>query len=391
MSTVSTYQRRAAPTLRASSNATRDPLCAVARAFLDGRPLPYAMRAVAALDWERTVARAEHERLAPILYVALRGGAAPAPVLARLRARWIAAERQHLVAAGQLRQIIAAFRRADIDTVILNGPALAADYYGDPALRPFVDLDLLVRRPHRHQALEVLLDLGYVNDNPARALDRVPAVSLSPPAQSPQLPVDLHWECVGHSGARRIAELAAEEVWSRTVPATAWGDGARTLAPEDLLIYLGSNFAIHHTLAGALWQLDLALVLERHRATLDWDAVAARARRWGAAGATYFALRSLAEALGVAAPTEVLNRLRPGTFRIAAIDRLQRAAHDGLRLDYLIGVFMLDRSADIIRMLLSWLLPPPGGLRTRYDSRSLAAAYLAHYGRLARTVARAMI
>lgn len=388
---MSTYQRRAAPTLRASSNATRDPLCAVARAFLDGRPLPYAMRAVAALDWERTVARAEHERLAPILYVALRGGAAPAPVLARLRATWIAAERQHLVAAGQLRQIIAAFRRADIDTVILNGPALAADYYGDPALRPFVDLDLLVRRPHRHQALEVLLDLGYVNDNPARALDRVPAVSLSPPAQSPQLPVDLHWECVGHSGARRIAELAAEEVWSRTVPATAWGDGARTLAPEDLLIYLGSNFAIHHTLAGALWQLDLALVLERHRATLDWDAVAARARRWGAAGATYFALRSLAEALGVAAPTEVLNRLRPGTFRIAAIDRLQRAAHDGLRLDYLIGVFMLDRSADIIRMLLSWLLPPPGGLRTRYDSRSLAAAYLAHYGRLARTVARAMI
>ena len=59
-------------------------------------------RAVAALDWDATIARAEHERLAPILYVALRGGAAPAPVLARLRAAWMAAAgpAANLVLAG---------------------------------------------------------------------------------------------------------------------------------------------------------------------------------------------------------------------------------------------------------------------------------------------------
>ena len=105
-----------------------DRLIAVARAQLAGRPLRDAIRAVAALDWDATATRAEHERLAPILYVALRGGGAPAPVLARLRAAWMAAERQHLSAGPQLREIVAAFGRAGIETILLKGPLLAADY-----------------------------------------------------------------------------------------------------------------------------------------------------------------------------------------------------------------------------------------------------------------------
>src|SRR5688572_31382454 len=72
--------------MRQSVDRSRDPMIAVARAFLEGQPLRHAMRAVAALDWEATVARAESERLAPILYIAVRGGAAPAHILARLRA-----------------------------------------------------------------------------------------------------------------------------------------------------------------------------------------------------------------------------------------------------------------------------------------------------------------
>jgi hypothetical protein len=175
------------------------------------------------------------------------------------------------------------------------------------------------------------------------------------------------------------------------VPAPSWGDSARTLAPEDLLLYLAATFAVHHTLAGALWQLDLALVLRRHRSTLDWDAITARARRWGAAGAVYFALRALADQLGVSAPTPAMHRLRPDELRVSVMDRLQRSGPDGGLLDYLLGVVMLDRYSDMIRSLTSGLVPPPGWLRSRYDSRSLLAAYLTHYGRVARTLARAML
>jgi hypothetical protein len=370
-----------------SADRSRDPLVAVARSFLEDRPLRHAMRAIAALDWDATIARAEQERLAPILYVALRGGAAPAPVLARLRESWMGAECQHLRAGRQLRAIVAALGERGVPTIILNGPALAIDYYPDPALRPFADLDLLVRRRDRLDAVQVLLELGYT-DVPGRSLDTLPAAYLSPPPGGAALPVDVHWECVG---GPRASELAAEEIWSRAVPAPSWGDSARTLAPEDLLLYLAATFAVHHTLAGALWQLDLALVLRRHRSTLDWDAITARARRWSAAGAVYFALRAVADQLGVSAPTPAMNRLRPDELRVSVMDRLQRSGPDGALLDYLLGVVMLDRYSDMVRSLTAGLVPPPGWLRSRYDSRSLVAAYLTHYGRVARTLARAML
>ena len=378
--------------MRQSVDRSRDPLVAVARAFLEGHPVRHATRAVAALDWDATVARAENERLAPILYVALRGGAAPAHILARLRASWMTAECQQLLAGKQLRDIVGAFGGAGIQTIVLNGPALATAFYPDPALRPFIDLDLLVRRADRQRALDTLFARGYTHETPGRSLEHVPAAYLAPPRNSGLLPIDLHWECVGQSTAGRAAEQAADEIWSRAVAAPAWGAAARTLAPEDLLIYLAANFAIHHTLTGALWQLDLALVLRRHRGTLDWDAIVARARRWGAASAVYFGLRSVGDHLGVTAPTPAMNRLRPGDLRVTLIDRLQRPEVPGpARLEYLIGVAMLDRYSDIARTLASGLVPPPGWLRSRYDSRSIVAAYLTHYGRVARSVARAML
>jgi hypothetical protein len=384
--------RRRVPPL---TDRSRDPLIAVARAYLEGRPLRHAIRAIAALDWDATATRAEHERLAPILYVALRGGAAPAAVLARLRAAWMASERQHLMAGPQLQEIVAAFGGAGIETILLKGPLLAADYYSDPALRPFTDLDLLVRRRDRERAIEVLTKVGYAHGSPGRTLafelDHAPAAYFVARGGS-RLPVDLHWECVGHPGGSRATELVADEVWGRARSSPSWGAAARMLAPEDLLIYLAAHFAIHHSLAGALWQLDLALVLKRQGATLDWDAVAARAARWGAAGAVYFALRTVGDRFAAAVPTPTLNRLRPGGVRVAVIDRLLAAGPDRLtRLEYLVGFLMLDHSADRVRTLAAGLIPAPGWLRSRYGSRSVVAAYLTHYGRVARSLARAMI
>jgi hypothetical protein len=334
------------------------------------------------------VARAEQERVAPLLYAALRGGDAPPAVLARLRAAWIAAQRQSLLAGDQLRDVVRALGDAGIPTIVLKGPALAAAYYDDPALRPFTDLDLLVRRDHRARALAVLAAVGYVHGSPGRSLayelDHAGAVYLVAAPGSSRLPVDLHWECIAHPGGSHATELAAAEIWERAVPARAWGESAHALAPEDLLVYLAAHFAIHHTLAGVLWQLDLALLLQRHAATLDWPAVLERARRWHAAAAVYFALRVVGEQLGAAAPEIAMRRLWPGALRVAAVDRLRHVGGDRPhRVEYVVGLLLLDRRADIARTLVIGLVPPPRWLRARYEARSLLAAYATHYGRLA--------
>ena len=379
--------------MRRLTEHSRDPLIEVARALVDDRPLPYAMRDVTVLDWDALASRAEHERLAPILYEALRGGAAPAPVLARLRTAWTAAERQHLLADVQLREILGALGDAGIETIVLKGPAVAAEYYGDPALRPFTDLDLLVRRSDREHAIDVLGRLGYTHGSPGRSLAyelrHAPAAYFVGGAS--RIPIDLHWDFVRHPGAGRATDLVVDEIWSRARFTKISGQPARALAVEDLLVYLTTHLAIHHSLVGVLWQADVALVLRRANATIDWDAVVSRAERWGAAGAVYFALRVVAERLRVMAPTAVMSRLRPGALRVAALERLLAAGPERLaRMEYLVGVLLLDRFADVARVVGAGLVPTPGWLRSRYGSSSVRAAYGEHYRRLAGAVARAL-
>jgi len=332
--------------------------------------------------------------VAPLLYVALGDRDVPAAAVNRLRAAWVAAQGQHLFAGVQLRDVVRALGDAGVPAIVLKGPALAAAFYRDPGLRPFTDLDLLVRRERRARAIDVLTTLGYAHRSPGRTLayelEHAPAANFAPPPGS-ALPIDLHWECVIHPGGRRATDIATDEIWSRAHAAPAWGATARTLAIEDLLVYLAAHLAIHHVLTGTLWQLDLALLLRRHGATLDWEAVSERADRWRARSAVYFALRVVSERFAVAVPEVVMRRLWPGPVRVAIVDRLWRTGPDRVRrLEYLVALVMLDRVTDVARTLACGLAPTPRWLRSRYGPRSLLAAYGAHYGRLAGIVARAV-
>jgi hypothetical protein len=240
----------------------------------------------------------------------------------------------------------------------------------------------------------VLATLGYAHGSPGRSLayelEHAPAATFVPPSGSSLLPIDLHWECVIHPGGRRATEIAADEIWSRAQGAPAWGATARTLATEDLLVYLAAHLAIHHGLTGILWQLDLALLLRCHGATLDWEAVSERAARWRAGSALYFALHEVGERFGVAMPEAVMRRLWPGHVRLAIVDWLQRTGSDrARRLEHLVALVMMDRACDVARTLTSGVAPPPRWLRSRYGARSVFAAYATHYGRLAGLVARA--
>lgn len=332
--------------------------------------------------------------MAPLLYVALRDHGAPPAAVNRLRAAWVAAQRQHLFAGVQLRDVVRALGDAGVPAIVLKGPAVAAAFYRDPGLRPFTDLDLLVRREHRARAIDVVTTLGYAHGSPGRTLayelEHAPAANFAPPPGS-SLPIDLHWECVIHPGGRRATDITTDEIWSRAHVAPAWGATARTLAPEDLLVYLAAHLAIHHVLTGTLWQLDLALLLRRHGATLDWEAVSERADRWRARTAVYFALRVVSERFGVAVPAVVMRRLWPGPVRVVLVDRLRRTGSDRVsRLEHLMALVMMDRAADVARTLTSGVAPPPRWLRSRYGGRSVLTAYATHYGRLAGIVARAV-
>jgi hypothetical protein len=273
-----------------------------------------------------------------------------------------------------------------LPVIVLKGPVLAETVYPEPALRPFSDLDLLVRPADRLAMDALLRDLGLrrVADEHTWEFDIAwdGATLYEAPGG---VRVDLHWSLLTEP---RFAWSpgAQAEVWGRAVPVTVAGETGLQLGREDLVLHLAAHLAVHHSLAGTLRYWDVALVLERAGADLDWKALLARARRWRVQRALFFVLHGARARFDAPVPPEVLAALRPRGPRAAALAALLRVVAPARlpRVEYLVTLLLADRGRDLAGALREALLPPADWLRARYglDAGSRRALYLTHVRRL---------
>src|SRR3954467_255464 len=115
------------------------------------------------LDWEKVVDAAEYHGLTPLLLknLALVDAALPQAAREAIERKSAAIIRQNLFLTSELLRAVSALREAAVETVPLKGAVLASRIYGDLALRPFSDIDLLIRREQIADAESVISKLGY--------------------------------------------------------------------------------------------------------------------------------------------------------------------------------------------------------------------------------------
>jgi putative nucleotidyltransferase-like protein len=318
----------------------------------------------------------------------------PLAVRERLHRYLVDGTAGQLIFSRELGRLLEAFEReGGVPVIPLKGPALAETVYAHPALRPCTDLDLLIRRESLHRVDDLLQRLGYRRLADAHSFrfdltyDRATLYE-----GTAGVHVDLHW---GLLSDPRYSwdEREGLTVWDRAVPIRVAGQDAFGLCPDDLLLYLAVHLAVHHGLAGLLWYWDLALVLDRWRGQIDWEAVVARASRWRVRSALYWALSELETLFGPSAPAEAMARLEPRGPRAAVMGWLlrHRAPQQRRALEHLIALLLVDRGRDLLGTLRHVLLPPPAWLRARYEGAgsSRLGHYLAHYRRLGQVMSRA--
>jgi putative nucleotidyltransferase-like protein len=341
------------------------------------------------LDWNRALAIAETEGLAPALGWVFKAAPAAMPPAVRERLSRHLAESTagQLILSRELVRLLEAFDRQNVPVIPLKGPALAEALYPHPGLRPCRDLDLLIRRQALVTVDGLLQGLGYrrLADDHSWSFDV--AYDRATLYEGPRgVRVDLHWSLVSDP---RFAwdEADGLTVWERAVKQPLDGGQALGLCPEDLLLYLAVHLAVHHGLTGLLWYWDLARLLGRTADGLDWETVVARSSRWRVRTVLYFVLLGCERLFGVSAPAAVLSRLRARGPRAAALGWLVRhhEADRLRRLEHLIALLLVDHARDLIRPLRSVVLPSPAWVRARYGDAgpSLLGHYLAHWRRLA--------
>lgn len=299
---------------------------------------------------------------------------------------------KHLARARQLAHILSAASAAGIDPIVLKGAALAAMAYPHPAMRPMVDIDLLVK-PDEVGAMAAILErVGYVpaEVHYSEAFNRARGYHLlfTDPAGH-RLAVEVHWRVASlleQRNALSASALRARTIRMRVVaiPGIEQQD-ALVLAPEAQIVYLATHAAKErHSLSELKLLADIAAIAGGARPP-DWSAVSRFAVRVQARTATFAALALARNLLGAAVPPSVLADLRPPRPLLWALDRTLNPATilDPVSGDRraIVKYLVVDSPATTARLLREHLIPPADAIQEYYPrvgTRSIAVAYVLH-------------
>ena len=264
------------------------------------------------VDWDYLLWEAEENSITPLLdrhLSVVAPGAAPPASQERLKKTCRANTVRCLYLTAELINILRLFQAQNIPVIPYKGPVLAAQAYGDVALREFEDLDLILRQSDIPKAHEIIVSLGY-----KPKFDWI----LSPGAAASLVPGEYNYR----DEARRAMVELHTEITLRHFPAKPDLDAfIRNLAPvklsdRDVLTFTAEDLLPMLCIHGSKdfwerlsWIADVNELVQSHPG-LDWDRVLRFAQPLHAARMLNLGLALAASVLGLSLPSEVTARVQ---------------------------------------------------------------------------------
>ena len=212
-----------------------------------------------AADWERVLELARHHRVYPYLHRQLQRRECPelpAPAADSLRKEYRRNAFRMLQLAGEMETVSRQLDRAGIRSLMLKGPVLAQDLYGELSLRTSCDLDLIVEIDRLERVEELLPGLGYVKDDYIETVLgdwkwRHHHIAFYHAEKGIKL--EVHWRLnPGPSSEPSFGELWQRRRQTPLIP----GYPVYYLGREDLFLFLASHGA-RHGWSRLRWLLDI--------------------------------------------------------------------------------------------------------------------------------------
>jgi hypothetical protein len=297
------------------------------------------------LNWPDLLQRAENHRIVPLLaehVKNLNDSLVPPEVRTTLRE----SRREQTILALQLTaelfHLLEIFAETGIKALATKGPALSVRCYGDPGMRQYSDLDLVIRETDIRRATQAMLAYAYEPRVPLTAIDakKIPGEYAFQKAGT-HLLVEFHTERTLRYHPR---PLCIEKVFERRASVTIDGRDVPALSLEDELVLICVHGAKHFW-ERLMWIADVAALISSGQPP-DWDRAMAAAREVGAERILRLGLRLASDVLGAELPAQVEANVRSdhAVSKLAAQIERHLAFHEPR------GIGILQRAAFRVRM-----------------------------------------
>ncbi|KOP65408.1 hypothetical protein AMS62_09180 [Bacillus sp. FJAT-18019] len=218
-----------------------------------------ALQEASEMDWNLFMKLALHHRVYPLVYLVLKKNTSlvPVHVMQSLQRHYHDNTIKMLHLSREMSRICEAFASKGIRNLLLKGPLLALNLYGDVAHRTSKDLDILVDAEDVEKAEAILSQLGYESEEEIILGNwKKKSHHRSYEHREHSVQVEIHWRLNPHYSK----SYSFESLWRRRGEAVMSHQTYFCLGHEDLLSYLTDHGARHGWFR-LRWLMDIARLL----------------------------------------------------------------------------------------------------------------------------------
>jgi hypothetical protein len=269
----------------------------------------------------------------------------------------------------ELKKLMGTFTAAGIEVILLKGAMMESIY--PPGLRPFTDIDFLVRREEWGRMTEVLDTLGYRSRLPTLRPGTEDIQESMKYTKYGKFPIAVEPHLMLGTPYPYSVRIEAEGLWHRACRINIAGIETLVLSPEDSLLHACLHL-FEHRLGGWLATCcDIVELIYRFSEDLDWEVFVQRTFRYGLCFPVRTSLKYVAGMFHVPIPSfvlEHLDRYTPSaleTFIYNLCTILGENEQEGI--DMLVAFLTMSGVRMKVRCLLAVLLPSREFIRRRYS------------------------
>lgn len=253
----------------------------------------------------------QDERLSPLASYLLRGvDWLTDPIRDQLEKASLSTTTQNLILFRELKTILSLTNSQKIKVILLKGAVLATQIYPHMAMRPMLDLDILVSPHDASDVISIIENLGYhkarQEEHPGFTLNYENEVGLIKQESILKM-VEVHWNLFNSTYYQN--KIPYEKLWESAESIEFNRYQTLVLDPETQFLHLCGHLSLHHAGKGWLWVHDLAEIIMHEKYHLDWTKLINDAQKFDLVLPLKVHLHTLAEIYGAIIPGELLSTL----------------------------------------------------------------------------------
>ncbi len=330
------------------------------------------------IDWNDFLEEARGESVSPLVFLRLPEIAAhyniPEYVTEDLKKDYYLSATKNALIFEELKNVLGLLNQNKLQVIVMKGAALAETAYGNPALRPMSDVDLLVKNEDIRKLDSLLKKLGYFPSD--RSVDDVDFTSTylttldyrNPAKNAPSF--HIHWHFVNSTipNESYIGHIKMDDIWRDAVRTNIADTKAWVMSPHHLIIHLSEHaLRVTHSLNKISYFCDIDRAINYYGKSLDWDLLVRDTIKFNLNKMVYTTLYFSHYFIKANVPEEVLLKLKPKRFSIPEKFFMRKAAENKRTpgLSYLIHLSMNKGLAKKMKFVGRTLFPPKAILAQR--------------------------